>query len=98
MIQPHKKGVERKDSVMKVIIKGGSEDTNTYYYSVDPQAPSVLSNESILSDLNKLMQLDSYESRKNNAEIAHLQTEVKQTGAVLEKVLGLCDDETKTSG
>ena len=44
------------------------------------------------------MQLDSYETRKNNAEIGRLQGEVKQTGAVLEAVLGLCDDETKTSG
>ena len=65
MIQPNKKNIERKDSVMKVIIKGGSEDTNTYYYSVDPQVPSVLSSESLISDLNKLMQLDSYEMRKN---------------------------------
>ena len=78
MIQPHKKPIERKDSVMKVIIKGGSEDTNTYYYSVDPQVPSVLSHESILSDMNKLMQLDSYESRKNNAQISHLHNQVKQ--------------------
>lgn len=59
MIQ-HKKSVEKKDSVMKVIIKGGSEEDNTYYYSLDPQGPSTLSNEAIANDLTKLMQLDSY--------------------------------------
>ena len=43
MIQPNKRNSERKDSMIKVIIKGGSEDTNTYYYE-DPQATSTLSN------------------------------------------------------
>lgn len=44
MIQPGRKGVQRKDSVMKVIIKGGSEDTNTYYYSLEPNGISSMSN------------------------------------------------------
>ena len=43
MIQPSKKSTDRKDSTYKVNVKGGSEDTNTYYYE-DPQATSTLSN------------------------------------------------------
>lgn len=83
--------------VMKVIIKGGSNDTNTYYYDMDLQHSNAFSSEAVLSDLNKLVQLQSYESRRNNLEIKKLQEEVKEIRRVLDKVLSQCEDETKTS-
>ena len=92
-----KKNVERKDSVMKVIIKGGEQDSNTFYYSMEPQGTSILTNEAVQSDVNKLMQLDSYETRKNNGQIKELQAEVKQIKGKLDKILEFCEDKSKTT-